>query len=328
MTAHSNQVISHKTINAAGCDVGIFVQPGSRNVVITKNDVSGAGIHGIFVQDSSRVTVSWNSVHDNGAGVPAVSCDFVHNAPCVAEGKAIQFDGTSNSIISHNTVTNDGFGGISVADDGPVDPGALHPGTLLGANNNLVIGNHISKVSHDCGIVVAVYNHETAKNNVIIGNDVEGSLPPFGVNPYVGQIVVATDGPNATIRNTLIINNVVNGSTLPGIVLHSNAPGDRIIDTRIIDNTLGFNGYYPPFFSTIHTPVAANGTTGISIVAEAFPGMPQPPTISGTVLVDNTIAPDHIGVWLCNTTHTIIEDTPNDDSNAALSVVTCASGGS
>ena len=328
MTAHSHQVISGKTIDARGCDVGIFVPPGSKHVVITRNDIFGAGIHAIFVQDSANIAIRNNNVHDNSAGVPKVSCDFVKSGPCVAEGKAIQLDGTSNSIIAHNTITNDQFGGISIADDGPVDAGALNPGTLSPANNNLVIGNQVTQVAHDCGIVVAVYNHVTASNNLIINNNIEGSLPPFGVNPYVGQIVVATDGPDATIQNTFIINNVVNGSTLPGIVVHSNAPGDNISRTFIASNTLGNNGYYPPFFSTPNTPVAANGTTAISLVAEASPGMPQAPTISGTVLINNTVSPDQNGVWLCNTTGTTIINTPNHQSSVTNDVVTCANGGS
>jgi parallel beta-helix repeat protein len=328
MVAHSSQVISGKTIDATGCDVGIYVPPDSHNVVIMKNDISGAKIHGIFVQDSSNININTNKVHDNGAGVPAVSCDFVKNGPCVAEGKAVQLDGTSNSIVSHNIVTGDQFGGISIADDGQIDAGALNPGTASPANNNLVIGNQIINVAHDCGIVVAVYNHEIAKNNLIINNNVEGSLPPFGVNPYVGQIVVATDGPNATIKNTFLIHNVINGSTLPGIVVHSNAPGDLISGTFIISNTLGNNGYYPPFFSSPNTPVAANGTTAISLVAEAYPGMPNPPSISGTVLINNTVSPDQNGVWLCRTTSTILINTPSGKSDVTNPIVTCANGGS
>jgi parallel beta-helix repeat protein len=325
--AKSHGFISGKTINAGGCDVGIFVPPGSTGVVITRNDISGAKIHGIFVQDSSNIRISRNNVHDNSAGVPAVSCDF-HKPPCVAEGKAIQLDGTSNSIISHNTITNDQFGGISIADDGPVDAGALNPGTLSPANNNLVLGNTISSVAHDCGIVVAVYNHIGADGNIIVNNDVEGSLPPFGVNPFVGQIVVATDGPDASISNTLLVHNVINDSTLPGIVVHSNVPGDSISDTVIIANEIAFNGYYPPFFSTPNTPVAADGTTGISIVAEAGPGMDHPPVISGTVLINNMITHDQNGVWLCNTNDTSMINTPNQDSAVANPLVTCKSGGS
>ncbi|HEX4921072.1 MAG TPA: right-handed parallel beta-helix repeat-containing protein [Candidatus Bathyarchaeia archaeon] len=327
MVAKSGQRISSQTINAAGCDVAIFVPPGSKNVVITRDDISGAGIHGIFVQNSFNILITKNNVHDNSAGVPAVSCDFVKSGPCVNEGKAIQLDGASNSMVSDNKITNDQFGGIGIADNGPVDPGALNPGTLSPANNNIVIGNQIINVAHDCGIVVAVYNQETASNNLILNNNVEGSLPPFGVNPYVGQIVVATDGPNATIRNTFILNNVVNGSTLPGIVVHSNAPGDVISGTFIIHNKLGNNGYYPSFFSSPNTPVADNGTTAISLVAEAYPGMPNPPTISGTVLINNTISADQNGVWLCKTTGTAIINTPNHASTVTNPVVTCGNGG-
>ena len=329
MTAHSGQTIKDLAINATGCDVGIFVPPSGHHVVIRDNDVSGASIHGIFVQDSSHITIRDNNVHDNSVGVPKVSCDFVKEGPCVAEGKAIQLDGTSDSIVARNTVTNDQFGGISIADDGPVDAGALNPGTLSNASHNIVIGNTFTKVSHDCSIVVAVYNNKAvAEDNLILNNNIQGSLPPFGVHPFVGQIVVATDGPGATIRDTFVFHNVVNGSTLPGIVIHSNAPGDSITGTVIIGNRLGNNGYYPPFFSTPNTPVAANGTTGISIVAEAAPAMTNPPTISGTVLINNTVSPDQIGVWLCNTTSTRIINTPNHDSSVTSTVVECANGGS
>jgi parallel beta-helix repeat protein len=327
LIADSSQEISGETINAAPCDVGIFVPPGSHNVVISDNNIFGAKIHGIFVQDSSRVRISENYVHDNSGGVPAVSCDF-NPRPCVNEGKAIQLVGTSNSVVSENRITRDLFGGIAVTDDGAVDPGALNSGASNPANNNLIEGNKITRVSNDCGIVIAVYNPETASHNVIRENVVLGSSPPFGVNPYVGQIVVATDGPGATITHTTITDNEIVGSTLPGIVVHSNAPGDKITDTKIRDNTLGNNGYYPPFFSSPNTPVAANGPTGISLVAEAYPGMPTPPSIYGTTLSDNKISPDTIGVWLCKTTGTTIHDTPDEGSSVTSAVVTCSAGGS
>jgi parallel beta-helix repeat protein len=326
ITAHSGQLIRNQTIDATGCDIGIFVPPGSTSVVIMKNSVSGAGIHGIFVQDSSGILISMNDVFGNSGGVPAVSCDF-NSAPCVNEGKAIQLSGTSNSIVSHNSVHDDLFGGIAVTDDGAVDPGALNSGGSYPAVHNLVIGNVISSVSNDCGIVIAVYNAQVASDNMVMQNQVYGSLPPFGVNPYVGQIVVAADGFGASIQGTVVTGNTVVGSTLPGIVVHSNAPGDSITGTVIKQNTLGDNGYYPPFFSSPNTPVAADGPTGISIVAEAY-GNPNDPTISGTVLVNNLIGPDSIGVWLCQTTGTSFNHTPAMGSTATSAVVACASGGS
>ena len=144
----------------------------------------------------------------------------------------------------------------------------------------------------------------------------------------MGQIVVATDGPDAHIENTMIVNNVINGSTLPGIVLHANAPGDSISDTKIISNTLGNNGYYPAFFSTPNTPVATDGPTGISIVAEVNPQAPvTPPTISVTVLINNEITADQNGVWLCNTSGTDMINTPNHQSDVTNPLAKCAAGG-
>jgi nitrous oxidase accessory protein NosD len=104
MTAHTGQVISHLTVDATGCDVGIYVQPGSTDVEITHDTITGAGIHGVFVQDSSQITIDHDTVSGNSGGVPAVSCDFIP-APCVNEGKAIQLVGTSDSQVSHNELT-------------------------------------------------------------------------------------------------------------------------------------------------------------------------------------------------------------------------------
>lgn len=327
VTAHSGQVISGMTVNANGCDIGIFVPPGSKHVVITGNTVRHAGVHGIFVQDSSYVTVDHNTVTNNSAGLLSVSCDFIA-PPCVNEGKAIQLSGTSHSVVSDNYVVNDLFGGIAVTDDGPVDPGALNPGSSLNAVDNVVTGNYIAKVSNDCGIVVAVYNAQTANGNVISGNVVKGSPPPFGVNPYVGQIVVATDGPGAVISNTVVENNVVFGSTLPGIVVHSNAPGDKIAYTSIIGNKLGNNGYYPPDFATPNTPVQDNGTVGIALESESYPPYPGSPVLTHTTLIDNTVNPDQVGVWLCNTAHTSLTNTPGPGSSVTTQVLVCSHGGS
>jgi Right handed beta helix region len=322
VTATSGQWVTG-TIDATGCDVGVYVPPGSSGVVIANANISGANIHGIFVQDSSNVVIWGNSVVGNSGGVPAVSCDFVA-PPCVAEGKAIQLVGTSNSWISNNVIKNDLFGGIAITDDGAVDPGALNPGTSSPANSNFVANNHISDVSNDCGIVIAVYNAGSANDNVVFGNTVLGDLPPFGVHPHVGQIVVAGDGPGAAISNTFIFGNTISGSTLPGIVVHSNAPGDVISNTNIWGNTINNNGYYPSFFSSPNTPVADNGTTGISIVAEAYPGMPSPPAITGTTLFSNSISADMNGIWLCKSTGTIIL---GQQYSTTHDVVVCASGG-
>jgi parallel beta-helix repeat protein len=113
------------TINAAGYDLGIYVCPGTSNVQITGNTVTGAKDHGIFVQDASHITVDGNLV--TGNGIPGSACPPSGTPPkgCVPEDKGIQMVGTSNSAITNNVVSyNSADGGIGIADDGPQNPGA------------------------------------------------------------------------------------------------------------------------------------------------------------------------------------------------------------
>ncbi|MFI5420007.1 MAG: right-handed parallel beta-helix repeat-containing protein, partial [Nitrososphaerales archaeon] len=72
VVTHSHTTISGKTINATGCDVGIYVSPGLSYVTITSTTVSGAGQHGIFVQDDSHVAITHNLVFNNG--VAGIAC--------------------------------------------------------------------------------------------------------------------------------------------------------------------------------------------------------------------------------------------------------------
>ena len=67
------------------------------------------------------------------------------------------------------------------------------------------------------------------------------TAPPTGNSSrhpasYIGQIVVATDGPYAQISNTQVVSNNLHGSELPGIVVHSNVLGDVLTHTLIQNN--------------------------------------------------------------------------------------------
>src|SRR6266704_463250 len=62
IVAKNHEHIAGMTIDATGCDVGIFVPPDSKNVVIRDDEIFGANIHAIFVQDSTHVLID----HNNG----------------------------------------------------------------------------------------------------------------------------------------------------------------------------------------------------------------------------------------------------------------------
>jgi parallel beta-helix repeat protein len=325
--AHNGQTISGRVVNAAGCDIGIYVGPGAKGVTISGNVVTGANDHGIFVQDSANDWIVDNTVVGNGVLSATHSCNVV-GPPCIAEDKAIQLSGTSSSTVAQNFVEgNSADGGIGVSDDGVAgDPGALLPGHNHVARGNHVVGNFIENNDLGCGIVVAGYDPGLGVQNTWLFNNTILGLSQAATGGYtgydVGQIVVAADGPSTTVHNTWISGNVIDGSQLPGLVVHSNVPGDVISGTFVTYNTIGNNSGYPVAFSSPNTPTVP---TGISIVAEAY-GQPMAPTITDTWIAHNTVWDDMVGLWLCQSTGTMVHHLQTHDVTTART--TCSAGGS
>ena len=330
----SNQQLTGATINAAGCDVGIFVGPGTDNVLISGVTVTGANEHGIFVQDASHVTIQYSVITANGVAGHACPPSGVAPPTCIAEDKGVELVGTSDSLITHNVVSfNAADGGIGVADDGPTDPGApgTFPGFARGAKNDVVSDNLIINNSNGCGIVIAAYNEATPVDNVqVTGNTIIGTAPASGQffpprGSYIGQIVVATDGPFAQVSDTHVVGNKLHGSELPGIVVHSNVFGDVISQTLIQDNVIADNGYYPGLPSpSPNGPGISQGTTGIALIAEIGGPDTPAPVLAHTNVSGNTVLQDANGVWLCGTRDTNVHQLQGNPTNP---VVTCHAGG-
>ncbi|MCL4423599.1 MAG: right-handed parallel beta-helix repeat-containing protein, partial [Actinobacteria bacterium] len=284
MIATTGENIIDQTINAAGCDVGIYVPPGSSGVTISDSTVEHANDHGIFVQDSSDITIENDTVTDNGLA-PDTS---------INENKAIQLVGTSGSTISGNTVTgNYADGGIGIADDGPnVDPGAPDPSAKapVPSDGNTVSGNTVSDNYSGCGIVLAAYNpgagigNSTVSDNKVIGSP--GKFGPHG--PVIGSVVVAADDPATSVSNITVTGNTIVGGFIP-LVVHSNAPKDTVSNVSITDNTITANDWG----AVDGPPVPA----AIIVAATQIPP-PVTPTITSTTITGNTISHDFYGVWI------------------------------
>ena len=330
----SNQQLTGTTINATGCDLGVYIGPGTYDVLISGVTVTGANEHGIFVQDASRVSIQFSVV--TGNGIDGHACPPSGAAPptCIAEDKGIELVGTSDSVVSHNLVSyNRADGGIGVADDGPTDPGSpgTFPGFAPGAKNDIVSENLIIDNSNGCGIVIAAYNQGTPVKNIqAFGNTVIGTAPASGQlfpspGSYIGQIVVATDGPFAEISNVQVIGNKLDGSELPGIVVHSNVFGDVITQTLIQDNVIADNGYYPGRPTTNpNDPGVSQGTTGIALIAEVGGAQTPAPVLSHTNAGSNTVLNDANGVWMCGTHDTNVHQL---QGNSTHPIVACNAGG-
>jgi hypothetical protein len=311
-------------VNASGCDLGIYVGPGMDGVVIANATVTGANHHAILIQDASNVVIEDSLITGNGLkpnGCPFQQGPSASN-PCIVNDYEVLLAGTSNSVVRGNTVSfNTADGGIALTDDGPLNPGAPNPGNVHQSVGNVVTHNLVEKNLVGCGINVALYNSGgSAIGNVVTWNLVIGDSP--GAGPYDGQIVVSTNGPGETLSGTFVYGNIIDGSSLPGIAVHANVPGDVISGTVIESNMFNNNGYYPPSFASPNTPVAANGTVGISLVAEAAPGMTSPPTVTGTSIISNYMTNVKYGVWTCNAAGTTITQL---QGNATIPAIDCHS---
>ena len=275
------------TIDATRCDIGVYVGPNVRDVVINGASISGANDHGILVQDTSRVTIENSTISGNGVkphgGLP--------------EDKAIALVGTSASLVLDNTVTgNRADGGIAITDDGPVNPSAPGPGSLLPGIGNQVIGNTVSGNLNGCGIVLSAYNaggSAGVRDNLVRGNIVTGMPGKFP--PVVGGVVVAADSPGSYALSNTIEFNTITGNFLPGVVIHSNTPGDIVAGTVVRENTISGNDW--------GTSLGPKKPAGIVVIGEVAP-------VWDTFVEGNQISGQDFGVWASNAVNLFTNDVP------------------
>ena len=270
-------------IDASGCDIGVYVGPNARGVLIKFAHIWGANYHGVFAQDTVTVAIESSNVSNNAPGGEAFD-----------ETKAIQLTGTSNSVIANNVVMNNGGGGIAVTDDGDYNPGGPNPGWMSPGNDNIVSGNMVTDNSNGCGIVVSAYNSGAGVwNNEIMNNTV--------INNPAG-IVVAADPPYTTASGNMVHDNVSNGNGLAGIIVHSNAPGDVANGNTVDSNSVSGNGF-------------PGQMLGIIVGAEA-PGS----VLDGTMVTNNQIANEDIGIAQKNDTNTTLSGNTFDNVLSEMGV--------
>ncbi|NMP24770.1 right-handed parallel beta-helix repeat-containing protein [Sulfobacillus harzensis] len=267
---------SNTILDASGQSNGIVISgAGANGTQISGLTIENADNHGVFVQNSNDVVLSHLMVTKNGLKNVA--------NPKIAEDKAIEMVGTTDGDIYDNTVVDNG-GGIGLADNGTINPGAPAPaGTAAPSLANVIRDNTISGNSTGCGIVIASYNAgEGVIDNVAIGNKV--SLSPAG-------IVVAADTPNTVARGNQVLHNTAFDNFLPGVILHSNAPGDIVTANTVVGNTVYGNKPDPEV-------KADTGPTGIIAI-----GVDNPVTQS--IVAGNTISKETYGVYLVNAPGTL-----------------------
>jgi parallel beta-helix repeat protein len=280
MSASSGQHI-HGVIDASACNLGVYVGPGVKDVVISHATITGSTDHGIFVENANRVRIVHNVVRET----------VTDPNPNIAEDKAIELVGTLRGTVGWNLVTDTvGSGGIGLSDNGPIDPGAPNPGTLAPSAHNLVVGNHVLNSGTDCGIVVAAYDEGSGG---VLHNAVQGNV----VRNNVAGVVVATDLPNTVAADNSVVGNRIKNNFIPGVIIHSNAPSDVLKHTFVAHNVLAGNG-------ADAGAMGGNGPadpTAIIVAGEVE-------TITATRIQSNTIlGNEHFGIWIGNSSGEILK---------------------
>ena len=292
--ATTNTPITSQTVDATGCDVGIYVEPGVTALTIGGSaasdgvTVTGANDTGILVDQADQVTIQNDTVQNNG----------VNPNPKIESFGGIVLVGASNAVVNSNTVTNNSGGGVVVNDNGPVNPGAPNPGpnAPVTATNDVVSMNTISGNYGSCGIVYATHNTGgSISDGTIDGNTITGHIGVFkSTGPDLGGIVVAAASAGATVSNVSVTNNNVSNSFEGGIIVHAHAPNDVVTGTVITDNTVGPANNWG---STNGPPTTAGIILGVDQLPPAIA-----PAIKATTVGGNTISGQFYGLWISGVT--------------------------
>jgi nitrous oxidase accessory protein NosD len=229
----------------------------------------------------SDVTVDHVTVENNDqgfsgeVGAGAGECFTTPFAPGDC-GEGIHLVSATDSTIEHSLVQNNA-GGILMTDEfGPATGNTIAFDSAL--NNN-----------DDCGITIASHTTSQIYGNVIENNVADGN----GVAGQGAGILMAGAGFGTGVHDNVISNNEASGNGLSGITIHDHFPGN-FNNNVITNNHLGTNNLDGDFDFLTPDPQ----TTGI-LVAAGPPNVhvPPPAPITGTVISNNQISDNEVGIW-------------------------------
>lgn len=259
-------------IDATGQLNGITINKAS-DVVVSGFIVENAETAGIWITNSSFITISRNTVQYNDKGVvPGTpdTCPSLKGTPFASGenldcGEGVFLSAVDHSILANNTITRNA-GGILMTDD----TGASH--------DNLITGNSVVRNTElDCGITIPSHSGAGVFHNTVSGND-----SSYNGGPGVG---IFAPGPGSKAYANVIVNNTLRGNGLPGVTMHNHAapgvgnvppgaPQPNFNDNVILGNDISDN-------AKDTADAATGGPTGINIYSVG--------TMTGTIISQNVI---------------------------------------
>jgi parallel beta-helix repeat protein len=264
------------TIDAVGQTAppnGVVISgAGAAGTSLSGFTVQNAGLEGIFVLQTSGVTISNNTVVNNDAYGP-------FNPLCVDQpddcGEAIHLQSVTGSTVSDNLV-QDNVGGILLTDEnGPT-------------SGNVIRDNEVLDNTLDCGITLASHWFQLGApaspdvagvyQNLVLHNTSNGN-GAAGIGVFAGP-------PGAAAWGNSVIGNTAEHNGLPGVAIHSHTPFQNIEDNVVANNTLAANG------ADDDIP-GDEGPTGISVLSAVDP-------IGHITVAANRISDEEFGIFAFN----------------------------
>jgi nitrous oxidase accessory protein NosD len=306
------------TIDAASSSTGNGIQivgPGGSGTTVTGFHIQNAKFEGILIgtppvaptetegkpntggQPLTDVTIAGNAVIENDKGFKSDlgQCFSTPEAPGDC-GEAIHLVSVTKSNIIGNYVAHNA-GGILLTDEfGPT-------------SNNTIRFNNSNHNETDCGITLAGHSSlavspetglPTGKAGVFDNLVEHNSSTDNGVLGQGAGVLMGGGGPYTGVYGNRIIGNYAAGNGLAGITIHQHLVAD--LNGNVLEhNVLGKNNLDGDFD---FKAAAATETTGILVASGEPPtGLPPflvPGPLKGTVIRDNWIGFNKVGIWTLN----------------------------
>lgn len=273
----SNQTVTG-AVNAAGCNIGIYVNHGVSGVVISGVQVFGANFDGI-VNDGGNVKVMNSFIHDigfnplngdqQGYGIyftansskGSITGNMIWNYQ--KNGIVVRGVG-SRATISHNTVI--GQGPVTYIAQNGIELGEGAKGSIT---NNIVTGNSYSGSNNAASGGVLLYGGSCYGTALTIGIKVTGNVL---IGNDVGVYLSNLDGtdciPTLTPTNIVASNNIITNDGVNNITGYSptagyqagisdQGDGDQLTNNSICG--LGYTAVTPPPYLYLIDVTNTNG---------------------------------------------------------------------
>lgn len=205
-------------------------------------------------------------------------------------GEGIHLMGTSHARVIENLVIGNA-GGILLTDEtGPTA-------------HDLIAHNDSVANIEDCGITLAGHSTEAVSSmgklqpkkagvydNKIIDNiSIENGI----VGGHGAGILLAAPAPGGGVYDNLVRGNSAGQNGLPGITLHSHAPGQDLNGNKFIDNQLTLNGAVGDKGMPGDEDTKLKKTAGIDIASAVT-------KLQGIVVKNNKISKEQVGIFTEN----------------------------